>query len=104
MGNLRQEKKSCRALGTGIGLPDCRVECLLHSGDGPQSQKYLVSITSPKRSLIPDLGEWERGWTWDVQFDYLGTLRTPTGSVIVNFSERDHYAHDCHQQRSAVWG
>ena len=70
----------------------------------PQSQKYLVSITSPKRSLIPDLGERERGWTWDVPFDYLGTLRTPTGSVIMNFSERDHYVHDCHQQRSAVWG
>lgn len=63
-----------------------------------------VVITSPKESLIPDLGEWERGWTWDVQFDYLGAAENSTGSVIVNFSERDHYAHDCHQQRSAVWG
>ena len=60
VGNLRHEKKSCRALGTGIGLPDCKVEWLLYRGDGLQSQKYLVSITSPKRSPIPDLGEWER--------------------------------------------
>jgi len=67
VGNLRWEKKSCRALGTGIGLPDCKVKWLLYRGDGLQSQKYLVSITSPKRSLIPDLGEWERGWTWDMQ-------------------------------------
>ena len=104
MGNLRLEKKSCRALGTGVGLPNCRVEWLLYRGDGPQSRKYLVSITSLKRSLIPDLGERERGWTWDMQFDYLGRLRTPTGSVIMNFSERGHCVHDCHQQPSAAWG